>query len=159
MSAIDDRLARTWDGLPISSEAPYGAMIVVYRRRERQREYLLLHNGHDGPQEAGDWVWGPPSGARWPGEPIDACAARELCEETGLQLALRPPSAVGAAAWLVYTAEAPADAAITLSEEHDRFAWLVFAEAAARIAPIEVLAGFLQAISTLPGDPRVETWG
>ncbi|MGD2155597.1 MAG: NUDIX hydrolase [Anaerolineales bacterium] len=36
----------------------------------------------------GDWSWTPPSGARYPGEPIEDCAWRELKEETGVVIDL-----------------------------------------------------------------------
>src|SRR5258708_6028671 len=78
-------LDRTWDGLPVASDEPHGAAIVV-RRRSAQgaRAYLLLHRAYRGPDYDGDWAWTPPSGARLPREPVLAGALRELAEETGI---------------------------------------------------------------------------
>src|SRR5690606_39527961 len=81
-------MEKTWDGLPVSREKPYGATVVVYRRVGERYLYLILHRKHEGPDYEGDWAWGPPAGCRLPGEPIDDCACRELWEETGLRLPL-----------------------------------------------------------------------
>ena len=133
---------RTWDGHPVSQEPPHGAMIVVYRCRGGAAEFLLLHRRHHGPDYMGDWAWGPPSGARYPGEAIERCAARELEEET--QLRLTPRSVAGGSAeWPVFVAEVPAETAISLSPEHDRFVWLSLPEAAALVAPATVRESFL----------------
>ncbi|HET7038018.1 MAG TPA: NUDIX domain-containing protein [Thermomicrobiaceae bacterium] len=129
---------RTWDGEPVSREAPFGAAVVVCRHGERGPELLVLHRAQLGPDFEGDWAWGPPSGARYPGESIAVCAARELREETGLRLPLRP--AGGPGDWAVYLAEAPRDAEIRLSPEHDRFAWLPIDEAVGRTSPADVRA-------------------
>ena len=64
-------LERTWDGLPVAGEPPFGATVVVLRRLPGRTEFLLLHRRHNGPTFQGDWAWGPPSGARWPGEAVD----------------------------------------------------------------------------------------
>lgn len=131
------RRARTWDGLPVSPDPPYGAAVVVYRRSGRGVEYLILHRAQRGPGYEGDWAWGPPSGARLPGEPIDRCAQRELVEETGLRLPVRR---VGRATdpWVVYAAEAPPGAAVRLSAEHDRGAWVGRDEVVRRCLPAVV---------------------
>jgi 8-oxo-dGTP pyrophosphatase MutT (NUDIX family) len=143
---------RTWDGHPVSEEPPHGAMIVVYRCREGATEFLLLHRRHHGPDYEGDWAWTPPSGARYPGEPIDRCARRELEEETQLRLPLQR-AASGSADWPVYVVEAPAEAetAISLSPEHDRYAWLRFDEAAALLAPAAVRDSFVAIAHLLAG--------
>lgn len=127
-------LDRTWDGLPVSPDPPYGATVVVYRRQGGGVVYLILHRAHRGPGYEGDWAWGPPAGARLPGEPVEACARRELREETGLDLALTPVSDPEES-WQVYMAEAPEGAEVRLSPEHDRYAWLPAAEAAVRCRP------------------------
>jgi 8-oxo-dGTP pyrophosphatase MutT (NUDIX family) len=72
------------------------ATVVVYRRIGPQYEYLVLHRAHYGPDFAGAWAWGPPSGTRQPDEDVDQCAAREVFEETGLRLTLQP---VGRGPW------------------------------------------------------------
>ena len=41
-------LDRTWDGQPVASEPPWGASVIVYRRRP-DLEVLLLHRAHEGP--------------------------------------------------------------------------------------------------------------
>lgn len=125
-------------------------MIVVYRCKAGGREFLLLHRAHHGPHYEGEWAWGPPSGARYPGEAIEACAARELREETGLRLALQATDC-GSPGWPVYLAQAPPEAAITLSAEHDRHVWLPREEAARRIEPEVVRNSFRAAsIQALP---------
>ena len=147
MSEPEDTVARTWDGEPISPEPPTGAMIVVYRRDSGQPTFLLLHRKMFGPDFVGDWAWGPPSGARYPGEDIDACAARELMEETGLSLSLIQVCG-DAANWYVYLAETDYTEP-RLSNEHDRFDWLPYDEAASRIAPEIVRTEFASAVSQL----------
>jgi len=138
----------TWDGLPVSSEPPHGASVVVWRERHGEVEWLILHRAHHGPQYAGDWAWTPPSGARLPGEDVDECARRELREETGLQLELSPTGE--REDWAIYVAEAPLDAVVTLDAEHDAYAWLSLADATARCLPeiagatIAVAADFLR---------------
>ena len=79
----------TWDGLPVSEEKPYGITAVVFRR-VCGTEVLMLHRAHRGSDYEGEWAWTPPAGARLPGEPVDACARRELREETGLELPMEP---------------------------------------------------------------------
>ena len=127
-------MTTTWDGVAVSSDPPSGASVVVYRRADRSVEYLLLHRAHSGPRFEGDWAWTPPSGARQPGEDIVECARRELLEETGLCLDITRTNA-GDTGWVVFAAEAPADAEITLDAEHDRYGWLTLDEALARTAP------------------------
>jgi 8-oxo-dGTP pyrophosphatase MutT (NUDIX family) len=87
---------------------------------------------------------GPPSGVRLPDEAPDRCAARELFEETGLQLVLHRTD-ICAGDWLVYHAESPQDAAVTLSAEHDRFAWLSLDRALELVTPVVVNAQLAQA--------------
>jgi 8-oxo-dGTP pyrophosphatase MutT (NUDIX family) len=126
---------RTWDGHPVSPEKPYGASIVVWRRASDGREFLILHRTHaGGPEFEGDWAWTPPSGARFPGELLEDAARRELAEEASLELPLEL-TGLGNDEWAVFVAEAPADALVVLDEEHDRFAWVSAAEAAARCRP------------------------
>jgi hypothetical protein len=47
----------TWDGLPVAADPPYGASVLVGRRDAGgEREWLLLHRAHGGPDYAGDWA-------------------------------------------------------------------------------------------------------
>lgn len=124
-------------------------MIVVYRCTAKGAEFLLLHRSHHGPHYQGEWAWGPPSGARYPGEAIDVCAERELREETGLRLAVQSTT-VGSRQWPIYLAQAPPEAKVRLSAEHDRHLWLPRVEAARRIEPEMVRASFLAAASQAP---------
>jgi 8-oxo-dGTP pyrophosphatase MutT (NUDIX family) len=139
---------RTWDGLPVSVEAPFGACVVVWRRGAEGAELLLLHRAHRGPAYDGDWAWTPPSGARLPGEPVETCAARELFEETGLRLAMRETDA-GTEQWRLFVAEAPAGAEIRLDAEHDAYGWVPAAEAAVRCRPAVVGEGVARVVGTL----------
>ena len=132
----------TWDGLPVAQDRPQGAMVVV-RRTGDETGYLALHRAHRGPGYEGDWAWTPPSGARLPGEPVLAGAARELGEEAGLTAAPRPVDLSGG--WAVFAAEVPAGTAVRLDAEHDRFAWLPAAEVERRCRPDAVLASFRRA--------------
>jgi 8-oxo-dGTP pyrophosphatase MutT (NUDIX family) len=139
---------RTSDGQSISREPPYGAGVVVWRRGGDGVELLVLHRSHHGPAYEGDWAWGPPAGARLPGEPIEECVARELREETGLELPV-VPTPCGRAEWPLFAAEAPADATVTLSPEHDAFRWLPLDQATARCLPARVGAGLRAVAETL----------
>jgi predicted metal-dependent hydrolase len=107
-----------------TSEKPHGCSVIVWRAGRDGREYLILHRRTGrGPGYEGDWAWTPPSGARAPGERAEEAAARELREETGLELPIMPTD-VGDPDWAVYMAEAPAGAQATLNEEHDRCRWV-----------------------------------
>lgn len=127
----------TWDGLPVAADAPFGASVIVFRRAAGRVQFLILHRRHLGPNYEGDWAWGPPAGARLPGEGIDHCAGRELAEETGLSLPLEPLNN-GNSDWVGYLAEAPEDAEVQLSAEHDRYEWLPLADAVRRCLPSAV---------------------
>ena len=121
-----------------SGEQPFGCSVVVWREGRRGREYLILHRRTPlGPDYEGEWAWTPPSGARTPGENPHDAAARELLEETGLQLEVAPAS-VGGDQWAVYVAEAPTAAEIVLDDEHDRFRWVTAAEAERLCLPATV---------------------
>lgn len=142
-------MGMTWDGLPISAEQPHGCAIVVFQRVSAGLRLLLLHRAHNGSAYEGDWAWTTPSGARLPGEPVSACAQRELAEETGLTLPLHP-TACGRLDWAVYWAEAPHDATVTLLDaEHDRYEWLAPDEAFRRVAPHRVRHDLARVIALL----------
>ena len=130
---------RTWDGLFISEEPPHGATVLVLRRDAGVVEYLVLRRSIVASDEA-DWAWGPPCGARFPGEDVEACARRELEEETGLRLALHGIN--HAPDWASYWAEAPFDAPVRLSAEHDRYEWVTRDEAVRRCQPAVVAEQF-----------------
>ena len=130
----------TWDGLPISPDPPFGTLNIVYRRGEDGIEFLILHRAYEGPTYAGDWAWTPPAGARLPNEPVDACARRELLEETGLTLPLHF-TGYGMDNWAIYYAEAVGDQQVTLDAEHDRFEWVTLEESLARCLPAVVGEG------------------
>jgi 8-oxo-dGTP pyrophosphatase MutT (NUDIX family) len=66
------------------------------------------------------------------GESAEETAARELREETGLEL---PLTLVRAAEWSLFSADAPHDAAVILSDEHDRYEWISLEEACGRCLP------------------------
>jgi 8-oxo-dGTP pyrophosphatase MutT (NUDIX family) len=144
----------TWDGLPISPEPPYGCMVVVFRRMGAGREVLMLHRAHHGLDYEGDWAWTPPSGARFPAEPPDDCARRELSEESGLTLAVYATEC-GVPEWYAYWAEAPADAAVVLDAEHDTYAWLALQEAVRRCSPDSPRQALARVLALLDDeDPR-----
>jgi 8-oxo-dGTP pyrophosphatase MutT (NUDIX family) len=145
----NEKMTHTWDGHPISPTPPHGAMIVVYRDMQGQREYLLLHRAHHGPMYDGPWAWGPPSGARYPGEDIDRCAARELHEETGLALLPSPLQETNHLEWPVYALQAPASSRLRLSAEHDGYVWLPYQEALKRIRPLVVREAFELAVGEI----------
>lgn len=150
---MTEQLRQTWDGHPISPTPPYGAMIVVFRRCRAGTEYLLLHRAHHGPDYEGPWAWGPPSGARYPGEDIDRCAARELLEETGIKAEPRAVDGLDGD-WPVYLLEVASDVSLLLSAEHDRYLWLPFEEAAARIQPQIVRDAFCATVEMLQQERR-----
>jgi predicted metal-dependent hydrolase len=145
--------ATTWDDRPMATHKPYGCSVVVWRRRELGREYLILHRrAPGGPEFEGDWAWTPPSGARQPDESPDDAARRELCEETGLELPITRTD-VGKEQWAVYVAEAPPDAEIVLDAEHDRAAWLSL-EAAVQACLPAMVGASLRAVDDLLGSER-----
>ena len=108
----------------------------------------MLHRAHEGPDYAGDWAWTPPSGARQPGEDADAAAARELREETSLELPLARIESQNPDVAL-FLAEAPGDAAVMLDAEHDTHRWLPLAAAAKLCLPAAVADGLRSAASAL----------
>ncbi len=128
----------TWDGTPVAEEPPHGAVVVCLRDAGSTTEVLLLHRAHD-PVGDGDWAWTPPSGARRPGEPIDACARRELLEETGIDM---NPSPVDTNRdWAIFVAVVPETVDVTLDCEHDRYEWVGLDEATRRCRPPVVAQG------------------
>jgi 8-oxo-dGTP pyrophosphatase MutT (NUDIX family) len=108
----------------------------------------MLHRAHHGPEYEGDWAWTPPAGARLPGEPIDACARRELLEETGLVRDLTPTEC-GTSEWPVYTVQVEPDTVVTLDDEHDRFEWVPSSAAVTRCRPDRALLPLQAAVRLL----------
>jgi 8-oxo-dGTP pyrophosphatase MutT (NUDIX family) len=131
----------TWDGLPIAAEEPNGSTVIV--RRQRGREYLILHRARHGMQ--GDWAWTPPAGARQPGESILAGALRELAEEADISgVDIWPVDLSGG--WARFCVEVAADTAVRLVDvEHDQFEWVSSNEAIRRCAPARVNDGIRRA--------------
>jgi 8-oxo-dGTP pyrophosphatase MutT (NUDIX family) len=138
----------TWDGLPVARQPPYACCVVVWRDVAEGREFLVLHRAHEGPEYAGEWAWTPPSGARQPGEAADAAAARELDEETGLELPLMRVASPNPDVAL-YVAEAPPETEVVLDAEHDAHRWLPLDLAAELCLPVTVADGLRAAAALL----------
>lgn len=112
-----------------------GPTIVVASQAPEGWRYVLLHRAHGGSAWDGDWAWTPPAGSRKPGEDVTACAIRELHEETGL-LASPQPVMTDGVDWALFALEVPWGTAVAVDgTEHDRFEWVVFAEARQRCRP------------------------
>jgi 8-oxo-dGTP diphosphatase len=121
---------------------------VVYRQNQGYLEYLILHRAYNSPSYEGDWAWTPPSGARYPGEPVSECAVRELKEETGLVLQLEQ-TPHGTEDWYVYISEARVADQIVLGLEHDRYEWASLEEAVRRCQPEKVSSAIQRAAEGL----------
>ena len=135
----------------MAADEPGGAVIVAYRRSP-DLEILLLHR--TGAEHGADWAWTPPSGARFPAEPPDECAARELSEETGLELEPRRIHDCGTDHWWTYIVEVALDAPVELDDEHDAFEWVQASAAAFRCAPAVVSRSVACATSMIQRDVR-----
>jgi 8-oxo-dGTP pyrophosphatase MutT (NUDIX family) len=109
-----------------------GATVVV----RRGDEYLVLRRVEY--HANGDWEWTPPAGTAEEGESPYETAVRELREETGLELPVR---LVREAEWSLFVADAPPDAEVVLSDEHDRYEWVSLDDACVRCLPELVGAG------------------
>jgi 8-oxo-dGTP pyrophosphatase MutT (NUDIX family) len=138
----------TWDGLPVARERPFASCVVVWRGAASGREFLVLHRAHFGPNFAGDWAWTPPAGARQPGESAAEAAARELREETGLELPFVPVESPNPDV-AHFVAEAPPDADVALDAEHDAYRWLPLDAAAELCLPVDVADGLRSAATGL----------
>jgi 8-oxo-dGTP diphosphatase len=127
------------DGVPMAADPPGGAQVVVVRHTRRGPEFLVLHRR--GAPDDGDWAWTSPSGCRFPGEAIEACARRELREEAGLDLDPLPlPGAP--TEWARYWVEVDAATTVALDDEHDRYEWVDLDEALTRCLPARTAEAF-----------------
>lgn len=126
-----------------------GVAVVVWRRGEHGPEILLMHQAVRGPDYDGDWAWSSPGGSLDPGETHDECAARELLEETGLDLPLSRVATPGLPITL-FTCEARSQHEVVLSEEHDRLEWVSFDDACARCRPATIVTTLHAAWRHLP---------
>jgi 8-oxo-dGTP pyrophosphatase MutT (NUDIX family) len=99
-----------------------------------------MHRAHNGPDYEGDWAWTPPAGSRFPDEPIDTCAVRELAEETGLSGALRAVRGCDSD-WALFQLDCEAPPDVSLDAEHDRYEWVTLSEARLRCRPQVIVAG------------------
>ena len=149
--AHDDALDfTTWDGEPVGSISPHGAIVVCVRSATPGSELLILHRAHTGIDYEGNWAWTPPSGARRPGESVSECARRELREEVGLAITPRPVDVDRD--WAIFVVEVPHPVEIILDAEHDRYEWVHPEEAIQRCQPAEVAESIRFAITRI-GDP------
>ena len=82
---------------------------------------------------------------------VEACAERELEEEAGLRLAMK--LVVADPTWPVFLAEAPQDATVRLSNEHDAYQWVTLGDALDLIRPGAVACQFERAARTVDAPP------
>jgi 8-oxo-dGTP pyrophosphatase MutT (NUDIX family) len=134
----------------LSREAPFGATVIVAAASPEGWRLLLLHRAHRGPDYDGDWAWTPPSGGRAPGEPVIACARRELLEETGID-ADPVPVRTEATDWAVFRLEVSWGLPVRMidDEEHDRYEWVSVENALSRCRPAAVAEGIILAMEGL----------
>lgn len=140
---------RTWDGKPLSNEAPYGAAVVVAALSPQGLMVLLLHRAHRGPDYNGEWAWTPPSGGRAPGEPVIACACRELLEETGID-GEPVPIRIEETEWALFRLEVPWGLSVRIDgDEHDRYEWVPVENALRRCKPAAIAEEIMLATAGL----------
>jgi 8-oxo-dGTP diphosphatase len=96
-------------------------------------ELLLLKRSGTDPRFPG--TWDLPGGGAEPNERLTQTVQRETLEECGLDInapqlvyATANPRPEGSGTWLFYQAHVPANAVITLSDEHDAYQWIPAAD-------------------------------
>ena len=114
--------------------------VHLFRRRGRRTEYLLLRRS---PDRTLAGVWQPVTGGIEPRESAWRAAAREVLEETGLRpirwwalehlTVYYEPARDAVRAVPVFAAEVAWTDTVTLSHEHDRYAFVAAATAARRV--------------------------
>ena len=114
------------------------SMIIVWRRGDAGDGHEFLTLRAAGADDDADWAWRPPSGTFEVDETAEACAVRELFEETRLQL---PLERIASADYPTFVVEVPAGTTIELSDEHDRYDWVPAGELIRRARPSWVGAG------------------
>lgn len=121
---------------------PLGASVYVVREGGGERPFLLMRRGLDEPDFPG--LWQQVSGGIHEGEAAWQTAVREVREEAGLQVrrlysgdcveTFYDPGGDCVMMLVVFVAFVAADAAVTLSPEHDRFEWMNLDAARRRVS-------------------------
>ncbi|HSX36029.1 MAG TPA: NUDIX hydrolase [Patescibacteria group bacterium] len=96
-------------------------------------QLLIIRRSATDPSHGGKWDL--PGGRANTGEDARAAAIRETREEIGLNLALpdllygvSAARSDGSGTWLFFAERVPADATISLGNEHDAFKWVDFVD-------------------------------
>lgn len=147
-----------------SDSRPDGAVVLVVVTG-KVRRYLALRRAATDRDYPGKW--GIVGGMCEPGETATECALRELREETGLEvgqvkltshlLSFRDERSSRFMIFPVYILLRNDLPAITLSREHDDFAWLAENEAAERLG-WRNLSDLIEAIEADIAVARADTW-
>lgn len=127
----------------------HSAGIIVYYSNQDNKEYLLLHypSGH----------WEFPKGKLEEGETQEQAAIRELKEETGLEVSLKPDfhetityffkgfDGQPIAKTVYFFIGEVMSKQITLSHEHQGYAWLLYDDALKRLTYDNAKKAFVKA--------------
>jgi lipoyl(octanoyl) transferase len=158
LAAVEDALARHFGEVfecpMVAGPEPISTTGVVIADRA---QVLLLRRS---PERGG--FWQPVTGHLEPGESPSEAAARELREETGFIVPVRPLDYRHAFAWgverpprvareTVHLARVPAGTLPRLSDEHDAAQWLELPEALARVPFAGLRAALRLAASATAG--------
>ncbi|MBN1549276.1 NUDIX domain-containing protein [Candidatus Babeliales bacterium] len=116
----------------------YSAGIVVFRQMDGEREYLLLHHG------GGHWDF--PKGKMEPGESKRETALRELKEEANITAEILDGFEQNLSYYFsapdgerihktvyFFVGEAGSRAVVSISNEHQDFIWLSYADAIQKV--------------------------